>query len=211
MAVSEREWAMIRNMIRNAGATRLVLARVDDEKKMQSHQARGLDGEILEDVEYFQPYGFTSHPPENSEMVGLPVGGDRGHMLALAASDRAERKNGLKVAEVAIYHQNGDSFSLNEGNEARLSTQKSLVEASESAAVKSPQIALKGALDVTAEDGSGSTTMRLKGDLTVDGDLEVAGSIRAGGDITAGGVSLRGHVHGGVQSGGDQSGPPVGG
>lgn len=48
------------------------------------------------------------------------------------------------------------------------------------------------------------------GDVKVGGNLEIVGNTTsANGDISAGGVSLRNHVHGGVESGGSNTGTPV--
>lgn len=48
------------------------------------------------------------------------------------------------------------------------------------------------------------------GDVKVGGNLEIVGNTTsANGDISAGGVSLRNHVHGGVESGGGNTGTPV--
>jgi phage baseplate assembly protein V len=46
--------------------------------------------------------------------------------------------------------------------------------------------------------------------VNVAGNLTVSGSISAGDDVTAGSVSLRSHVHSGVQSGLSNTEPPVG-
>ncbi len=45
--------------------------------------------------------------------------------------------------------------------------------------------------------------------VTMSGDLEVAGTITADDDVVADGISLTGHRHGGVQTGGAQTGTPV--
>lgn len=44
--------------------------------------------------------------------------------------------------------------------------------------------------------------------VTVNADLHVNGSITASGDVTGGGISLDEHVHGGVQTGGGDTGKP---
>lgn len=59
-----------------------------------------------------------------------------------------------------------------------------------------------------------STQLTINSDLTVNGTLDTSSTISAGssitatGDVTANGVSLETHVHTGVTSGGDISGPP---
>lgn len=68
-----------------------------------------------------------------------------------------------------------------------------------------PRIALKGALSMQAYEGSGPTTAEIDGPLTVKrGDVIVPDN-----DIKAGDVSLKEHRHGGVDTGGGTSGPPV--
>ena len=46
--------------------------------------------------------------------------------------------------------------------------------------------------------------------VNITGNLTVSGSINAGDDVTAGSISLRSHVHSGVQSGLSNTEPPVG-
>lgn len=45
--------------------------------------------------------------------------------------------------------------------------------------------------------------------ITLDGDVHITGATTADGDVTAEGTSLHTHVHGGVASGGSDTGPPV--
>jgi len=45
--------------------------------------------------------------------------------------------------------------------------------------------------------------------ITLDGDVHITGETTADGDVTAEGISLHDHVHGGVQSGTSDTGPPV--
>ncbi len=225
------------DLIRNAAPTRVVLIRTDDEKKMQTHQVKGLSGEVFEDVEYFQPYGFTSRPPRGSEAVAFPVGGDRGHLIILACSDRAVRKKDMEEGEVGFYHRNGDYVYLKDGNKLETQTKEATTNAEDKAVtntkefeanaaetakinggekvdVAAPEIGLTGDLSVTGQGGGPGNTVikgdvRIIGNLVVTGNITVGGDITAGGDVVAGGVSLRDHVHPGCQGG--ATGPPVGG
>lgn len=45
--------------------------------------------------------------------------------------------------------------------------------------------------------------------VTVDGDIELTGDVKADGDVKAGSISLKQHVHGGVQPGSGQTSAPV--
>lgn len=62
----------------------------------------------------------------------------------------------------------------------------------------------------------GATRLRMKADGTVEivsagvtiaSNLTVQGQITATGDVVGGGISLQGHTHGGVESGGSNTGP----
>lgn len=233
--MDSRDKKQVGDLIRNAAPTRVVLVRTDDEKKMQTHQVKSLAGEVLEDVEYFQPYGFTSRPPQGSEAIAFPVGGDRGHMVIVASSDRGVRKKEMEEGEVGFYHQNGDYIYLKDGNKLETKTKEATTNAedravtntkefeanaAETAKVKggervdvaAPNIGLAGDLSVTGEGGGpGQTTItgnvRIIGHLVVTGNITVDGEVRVGGDVVAGGVSLRNHVHPGCQGG--TTGPPV--
>lgn len=65
-------------------------------------------------------------------------------------------------------------------------------------------------VDITAPGGSTITA-----DVTIEGTLHVTGKIttdadvEATGDVKAGAISLKNHKHGGVRSGGSQTGVPV--
>lgn len=63
------------------------------------------------------------------------------------------------------------------------------------------------ALDATLIDG-GTATITASGGITVNGDVQVNGKLTASDDVLAGSISLKGHTHGGVQSGGSSTGAP---
>jgi phage gp45-like len=56
-----------------------------------------------EEVELFEPYGFTSHPPVGSKVLLICSGGDGGHPMALLAGDPGVRLSGLGPGDVAIH------------------------------------------------------------------------------------------------------------
>lgn len=69
-----------------------------------------------------------------------------------------------------------------------------------------------GEADVTLPSG-GKLRIVADGGVSIEGDLDVTGAITAidiiaTDDVTASGVSLTGHTHSGVQSGGSDTGPP---
>lgn len=91
---------------------RAVIKLVDDAGGIQVVQLVGLDGEILDRVERFQEYGFTSVPHAGAEAVLSAVGGDRSHGLVVAVEDRRYRLKGLAGGEMAIYDDLGQKVHL---------------------------------------------------------------------------------------------------
>ncbi|EEO7834860.1 translation initiation factor IF-2 [Salmonella enterica] len=90
------------------------------------------------------------------------------------------------------------------------------VDAGHNVTVKTP-----GALTATAEGGTTITspTITLNGDVTINGNLSqgmgegggsatMLGPVTVTNDVTAGGKSLMAHTHGGVQTGGGNTGAP---
>jgi phage gp46-like protein len=83
--------------------------------KLQSLQMRLTAGEVNDDMEHFEPYGFTSHPLAGAEGVVTFIGGDRSHAIALVIADRRYRLQSLASGEVAIYTDEGDKIHFKRG------------------------------------------------------------------------------------------------
>lgn len=84
--------------------------------KMQSLQVRILDGEAKDDVEHFEPYGYTARPHPGAEVLLQFFGGDRSHGVAFMVADRRYRLLGLESGEVALYDDLGSRIVLKRGN-----------------------------------------------------------------------------------------------
>ena len=83
--------------------SRAVLVLIDDETTLQQLQARILGEELLDELERFQQYGFTSVPHPGAEAITLSVGGHRSHTVVINVDDRRYRLKGLEGGEVALY------------------------------------------------------------------------------------------------------------
>lgn len=59
-----------------------------------------------------------------------------------------------------------------------------------------------GTAEVEAPGG-----ITLRGDVTIEGNVDITGTVQADQDVLAGGISLKTHVHGGVQAGGGMTSP----
>jgi phage baseplate assembly protein V len=88
--------------------SRAIVRIVMDDKKMQQVQITVLQDEVLDNVERFQNFGFTSNPLTGAEAVLACVGGDRSHPIVIVVDDRRHRKLNLQPGEAAIYNAFGD-------------------------------------------------------------------------------------------------------
>lgn len=91
---------------------RCVLLAVNDKSDVQQLQVRALADELLDKVERFQEYGFTSHPKPGAEGALVCVGGQRGHAIVIAVEDKRYRIKGTKSGEVAMYDDQGQVVHL---------------------------------------------------------------------------------------------------
>lgn len=92
--------------------SRAKLTLIDDAQGLQRNQVAVLDGETRDNVERFQQYGLSSHPPAGSEVLMLSMGGSRDHPVIIAADDRKTRPADIKGGETVLYNNAGVSVLL---------------------------------------------------------------------------------------------------
>ena len=80
------------------------------------------------------------------------------------------------------------------------------VESATNITLRAPTITLAGLLSVTDKDGQAGSGELLGHYRILEGGLDVPDA-----DVTAGAVSVRGHIHKGVEAGPSTTGTPVGG
>lgn len=185
----------VRQLMRD-GVARAVLNVVDDEGNMQRVQISLLEDEVIDDVERFQDYGFTSVPEEGAEATVVFVGADRSHPIVVVADDRRVRKKGLKPGEVAVYHKNGDFIYLKNEKEIEIKTTTfkvncttATIVAESEVKLDSPLVTLTGRQQTTGEkSGGGASTF-------------VGGLKNTGGEVISNGISLEHHTHPGDSGG----------
>lgn len=105
---------MLGPMARRIGnlLSRGAVAAVNAAGKMQTLQLRLLAGESKDAVEHFEPYGFTSHPKANAEVIAAFFDGDRSHGVVLCVADRRYRLKELAEGEMAIHDDLGQKVHL---------------------------------------------------------------------------------------------------
>lgn len=87
--------------------SRAVIKAKRPERAMRTLQSEHLAGDVREDVEHFEPYGFTSEPHLDAEALTTSINGDRNHTIAIIVADRRYRIKELKDGEVAMYDDLG--------------------------------------------------------------------------------------------------------
>lgn len=109
---------------------------------MRTIQAETMAGDLRDDVEHFEPYGFTSEPKTGAEPLIVALDGDR-DPIAICVADRRYRLTGLTSGEVALYDDQGQEVVLaREG--IRIHTDKTL-------AVDAPAAVFSGSVTVEGD------------------------------------------------------------
>ncbi|MBP2840433.1 hypothetical protein BGP84_00525 [Pseudomonas putida] len=123
-----------------------VVVLANSARKLQSLQLRITAGEVKDDIEHLEPYGYTSCPKDGAEaLVGFF--GDRSHGVVIMVADRRFRLQALKPGEVALYTDEGDYLQFKRGRVIEVKTATFKVEASESVDFNTPVIRTTGRIE----------------------------------------------------------------
>lgn len=101
-----RAWQKLLEPIRRRLAqivTRAVLLGADDRPGLQEAQIKALADEVMDRIERFQNYGFSSVPLPGAEGLFLAPGACRSNGVLVCVDDRRWRIKGLRGGEVAVY------------------------------------------------------------------------------------------------------------
>ncbi|WAP69035.1 phage baseplate assembly protein V [Jiella pelagia] len=172
--------------------SRAVVSAVSDGSKMQSLQLNALHGEVRDDVERFQNYGFTSVPHTGAEAVVVFPSGNREHGLVVVVDDRRYRLRSLSAGEVALYSDEGDAVVLKRGRVVEITTNTLRVNALSKIELNAPTVEMNASTRVQANTPVFSSS----GDVQ-DQDGKTMSGMR---------TVFNGHSHSG-DSGGTTGGP----
>lgn len=117
-------------------ALRGVVTLVNNALKLQGVQLQTLGGLMLDNIEHFEPFGFTANPKPGAEALILSLGGSVGNSVVIAISDRRYRLTGLATGETALYDAFGNSIVLHQDHIA--------INGPSKVTVNSPLVALGG-------------------------------------------------------------------
>lgn len=137
------------------------LALVNPGGKMQALQMRLTAGETKDNMEHFEPYGFTSNPHPGAEAVAVFVGGDRSHGVVLVVADRRFRLQALKPGEVALHTDEGDYLHFKRGREIEIKTATLRITADTAVAFDTPLITTTGRIESAGDQVAGGVSTML--------------------------------------------------
>lgn len=126
---------------------RCSVALVNASAKMQTAQVRLLAGEVKDNIEHFEPYGFTSNAHAGAEGIAAFFAGDRSHGVVLCIADRRFRLKELKPGEVALYTDEGDCLHFKRGRVLEIQTMTLRVTAGTAVEFDTPVIRTTGKIE----------------------------------------------------------------
>lgn len=97
-----------------------VVQLANDAGMLQLLQVGALFGESIDNVEHFQPYGFSSTPLEGAEAIIVFPAGDRSHPIAIGTPDRRYRPTGGQPGDVNLYHSSGSKVTLMQNGDIQI-------------------------------------------------------------------------------------------
>lgn len=90
---------------------RAVLRLVKEAAGVQLVQIEALKGEVIDQAEHLQQYGFASSPLPGAEAVVAAVGGARNHPIVLVIADRRYRPS-LQPGEAILHDDQGQVIHI---------------------------------------------------------------------------------------------------
>lgn len=134
-----------------------VVVLANSARKLQSLQLRITAGEVKDDMEHLEPYGFTSCPLEGAEAVAGFIG-DRSHGVVIMVSDRRFRLKGLEPGEVGLYTDEGDYLVFKRGRVLEVDTVTLKVKAQVAVEFDTPLIRTTGRIESDGDQVAGGVS-----------------------------------------------------
>lgn len=147
----DRRFAQVRAAARGA------LAGLQLANRVQRGNVDALAGEQLQDVELLQHFGFTSAPPDGTQVIFIPLGGRTSASVIVATEHGAFRFKLDNLGESAVYNQWGDFVHLKKARTIHVKAQ--------------------ARVDVEAPEATFSGNVAIAGNLHVDGDITANGDV----------------------------------
>lgn len=128
-----------------------VLKLVSEHPGVQLVQVEALKGEVIDQAEHMQAYGFASHPLSGAEAVINAVGGSRNHPLIVVIADRRHRP-ALAPGEAIVHDDQGqfvhlrrDGITVHTDKNVRIEGSRIEVVATDAVHVEAPSVEVESA------------------------------------------------------------------
>ncbi|MFZ2469469.1 MAG: phage baseplate assembly protein [Parvibaculum sedimenti] len=162
--------------------TRCVITLTDGEREILTAQVKGLDGELLGAVQYYQHWGFSSRPLGGSSGILGTLFGSRRQSVLLGSADARYRPKDLQPGESCLFDDRGQRIYLRRDRIEMISPFAVVVD---------------------------TPSSRFTGDVQIDGGVHSNGQITSDTGVAVGDIELIGHHHDNIQNGPGISGGPV--
>lgn len=148
--------------------TRAVVTGKVEDRPLRNVQAVAYADDLRDEVEHFEPYGFTSSPDVGAEAIIVAVAGEIDNSIVVNTPDRRYRPRDLKTKEVCIYDDLGRKVYLSrDGIRVEGVDSPVTVKTSARVDIDAPDVYMTGNLHVTGDiiagreikDAGGSKSM----------------------------------------------------
>ena len=138
--------------------SRAIVKRITPTTGTQSLQVSLMEGEIRDNLEHPQEFGFTSVAPVGSEAIAAFFGGNRDHGSVLVVFNKETRPKDLNTGETCLYNVDGCKILLKTGGNIEIIAPNQMT-------ITSPTVTLSGNLNVKGDitDKSDSNARTLSG------------------------------------------------
>lgn len=128
------------------------LGPVNDADGLQRSQVTLLAGEVRDNVDRIQPYGFSAVPLAGADVLVVCVGGNRDHPVIIGADDRRYRPTGMQPGDVCIYsHQSRHKITLRADRTIEIEGDEITIKGDTKITLEAPLVEVTGALDVMGD------------------------------------------------------------
>jgi phage baseplate assembly protein V len=146
-----------RHLVQARSAFRAVSTGLKIATRIQRAEADGLANEKLQDVELFQHFGFSSAPPDGTQLIVVPLGGRTSASVIVASEHGAYRFKLGANGEAAMYNQWGDVVHMRQDRKIHMVAAVEVL-------IDAPVLQVNGEI-------------RSTGDITSDSDIKAAGDV----------------------------------
>ena len=168
---------------------RALVTSVNEDVQRQTLQVKMRADESADDVERFQNYGVSSHPPLGSESILAALGGNLGQLVAIAVENKQYRPKG-EMGDVFLYHLEGHCMHLTKDGVCNITAKKVNLTAADEFNIVSPKVNFTGNINF-----NNTLTISEAGDVDSLGGASFAKSLVGVDFMTVNGISVLAHKH----------------